>query len=378
MTELSRAWWCYNRDAEHRQVCKTAAAEGDIQNPINCEKHVRWAMHHGIYEHPDWYPGMTNKTSTEAFRCFLALSADVPECKLRAEGCQAWPILFLLATVSLCCAISRIYARQRRLKRNVLVRLREAEEPFVVDAYNALVSPPPLPVEAAPVPVDEQSLGTRSILQRFGDDREALSSMIANSSLDNLEFGGCIGRGGTSVVYSAVWKGERVALKHLKLGGGTDESVAQNVLKEFTSEVKIMCRLSHPHVIRYIGFTVEPLCLIIQELATEGDLHTFLTRFNAASTPPPPTHAKPKLNLQIQMAEDIARGMEYLHSQQPPVLHRDLKTPNLLLDADLRVKITDFGIAREKFTGSSADEEQEVKRPYEMDCLLTASDINEK
>lgn len=40
--------------------------------------------------------------------------------------------------------------------------------------------------------------------------------------------------------------------------------------------------------------------------------------------------------------------MEYLHAQSPPVLHRDLKTPNLLLDSQMRLKLTDFGISREK------------------------------
>jgi len=47
-----------------------------------------------------------------------------------------------------------------------------------------------------------------------------------------------------------------------------------------------------------------------------------------------------------QMALDIARGMSYLHSLQPPILHRDLKALNLLVDKSFNVKVADFGIAR--------------------------------
>ena len=46
------------------------------------------------------------------------------------------------------------------------------------------------------------------------------------------------------------------------------------------------------------------------------------------------------------MALDVARGMAYLHSRTPPVIHRDLKSPNLLVDSNFKVKICDFGMSR--------------------------------
>lgn len=45
----------------------------------------------------------------------------------------------------------------------------------------------------------------------------------------------------------------------------------------------------------------------------------------------------------VRMAMDIARGMNYLHSCRPPVIHRDLKSPNLLVDKDFTVKVRLFG-----------------------------------
>ena len=140
-----------------------------------------------------------------------------------------------------------------------------------------------------------------------------------------------------NIFWTGQYSGRDVALKQLKLHDDSDQ-----LFKEFTAEIKIMSRLRHANVIPFLGFTTTPHCLIVQELAHNGDLRTYLQAFAQAPEGPPPTQ-------QLAMAVDIARGMEYLHTfSGSPVLHRDLKTPNLLLDRDLRVKITDFGIAREK------------------------------
>merc|ERR1712166_1057919 len=119
------------------------------------------------------------------------------------------------------------------------------------------------------------------------------------------------------------------------------------VLDEFAGEVRIMSKLHHPNVIQYLGFTTTPQCLIIQEHASNGDLRSYLDPF--ATQPDHPD--APTQVMQLSMALDIVRGMAYLHTQQPILLHRDLKSPNLLLDlrdSEFFVKITDFGLAREK------------------------------
>ena len=50
------------------------------------------------------------------------------------------------------------------------------------------------------------------------------------------------------------------------------------------------------------------------------------------------------------MALDVCRGMNYLHTCRPPVIHRDLKSPNLLVDKDLTIKVCDFGLSRVRHT----------------------------
>lgn len=187
----------------------------------------------------------------------------------------------------------------------------------------------------------------QTILNRFGDDREAIASIIETNGLDNASIERVIGRGARSVVYLAEYQGQRVALKQLQLGDPTDteeedQEQLNAVLKEFASEVKMLSKLDHPNVIKYVGFTTAPHCLIIQEFAANGDLRTFLENAKGgAGGELGPEH-------KMTMALDIGRGMEYLHGRTPSVIHRDLKTPNLLVDHDQRIKITDFGLAREK------------------------------
>ncbi len=224
----------------------------------------------------------------------------------------------------------------------------------------------------------------QSILNRFGDDHEAIGSIIDTGGLDNLSIDSVIGRGARSVVYAAEYMGCRVALKQLQLvdpsvrnthdaegakadgsaagGPGADtrsadeDSAIQQVLKEFAAEVRILSKLQHPNVIKYVGFTTNPHCLIIQEFAPNGDLRSYLEAQKQhhqaliAAGRADPSSGPLTLNLQVTMALDIARGMEYLHGRTPSVLHRDLKSPNLLVDENLRIKITDFGLAREKDT----------------------------
>lgn len=55
------------------------------------------------------------------------------------------------------------------------------------------------------------------------------------------------------------------------------------------------------------------------------------------------------LRLQRMVAMSVARGMAYLHSRNPPLLHLDLKSPNVLVDNRWRVKIADFGLSRLRF-----------------------------
>jgi serine/threonine protein kinase len=95
--------------------------------------------------------------------------------------------------------------------------------------------------------------------------------------------------------------------------------------------------MQHRNVLRFVGVCCEPpnLC-IVAEYLTGGSVFDLLHSGSRlpAGAPPGPLHLSTPLALQL--AADVAAGMEYLHAQS--IIHRDLKSANLLLDAEDRVK----------------------------------------
>ncbi|PNH09176.1 Serine/threonine-protein kinase CTR1, partial [Tetrabaena socialis] len=87
----------------------------------------------------------------------------------------------------------------------------------------------------------------------------------------------------------------------------------------------------------FMGYTLTPEPSIVTEFCARGSLFHILRQ--GGDRPP-------DARLQRAVAVAVARGMAYLHSRQPPILHLDLKSPNVLIDDRNRVKIADFGLSR--------------------------------
>ena len=133
--------------------------------------------------------------------------------------------------------------------------------------------------------------------------------------------------GGFAEVFRGTWQGTVVAVKQL-LERTTE---VQSKLKQ---EVEVLAKLRHPNLLLFMGYCVDPP-LICTEFMRRGSLHTILKSGQVL---------EPERNHAIAIA--VARGMSYLHSRSPPILHLDLKSPNILVDEKWRVKIADFGLAR--------------------------------
>ncbi|KAF3329168.1 dual specificity protein kinase shkD-like isoform X3 [Carex littledalei] len=100
-----------------------------------------------------------------------------------------------------------------------------------------------------------------------------------------------------------------------------------------------MKRLRHPNVVLLMGaVTRVPHLSIVTEFLPRGSLFRLIHR--------PNNQLDEKRRL--RMALDVARGMNYLHNCTPMVVHRDLKSPNLLVDKNWVVKVCDFGLSRMK------------------------------
>ncbi|ETK89011.1 TKL protein kinase [Phytophthora nicotianae] len=114
-------------------------------------------------------------------------------------------------------------------------------------------------------------------------------------------------------------------------------------VNDFLSEAKLMAGLVHPHIVRFVGVawgSLTDLC-VVTELMKRGDLRTLLKGYEARGHPQGIDEDK------IRIAYHIAQALTYLHSLAPIVIHRDLKSKNVLLTEELDAKLTDFGVSRE-------------------------------
>ncbi|KAL6518845.1 hypothetical protein OROHE_017598 [Orobanche hederae] len=164
-----------------------------------------------------------------------------------------------------------------------------------------------------------------------------------------------IGRGASGTVHRGVYDGQDVAVKLLDWGEESHRTQAEtdSLRTAFVQEVTVWHKLNHPNVTKFVGATMGAselniekennshigmplnICCVVVEYLPGGTLKSFLIRNY---------RTKLAFNVVIQLALDLARGLSYLH--QKKIVHRDVKTENMLLDTNRTVKIADFGVAR--------------------------------
>lgn len=155
----------------------------------------------------------------------------------------------------------------------------------------------------------------------------------------SIVFGPRIGAGGFGEVYKAKYNNEIVAVKTLQK---IEDDDPQAVIAEFMVEMKLMSKLRHPNIVSFLGASIIPPSLAIMlEFMPGGSLYRAIHRRRRNNM-----GAFPLLKT-TWIAYGIAKGMEYLHAQYPVIIHRDLKSPNILLGSNVHeVKVTDFGLSR--------------------------------
>lgn len=189
-------------------------------------------------------------------------------------------------------------------------------------------------VAAAVAAVDQ------SLSEQFFD-----ASWRAKWAIDFLSivFGPRIGAGGFGEVYKCKWENSMVAVKTLQK---IEDDDPQAVMAEFMVEMKLMSKLQHPNVVTFLGASINaPKLAVILEFMPGGSLYRAIHRRRKNNLGPFP------LLKSLWIAFGIAKGILYLHSQYPVIIHRDLKSPNILLGTNVReVKVTDFGLSRLRVT----------------------------
>ncbi|KAE8972510.1 hypothetical protein PR003_g29161 [Phytophthora rubi] len=164
--------------------------------------------------------------------------------------------------------------------------------------------------------------------------------VAARIPVDRVELGELISRGGFGEVYRGWYREQNVAVKTLLPSTRKD----MNHIEAFLSEIKLMATMEHPQIVQFIGVAWESLSELyaVSEFMEGGDLRTLLIKYYESDHPRGFDPAKTKMALQV------AHALTYLHSLDPVVLHRDLKSRNILLTDSLDAKITDFGASRER------------------------------
>ncbi|KAL0919582.1 hypothetical protein M5K25_011685 [Dendrobium thyrsiflorum] len=150
-----------------------------------------------------------------------------------------------------------------------------------------------------------------------------------------------IGSGGFGIVYYGKLKdGKEIAVKVL-----TNESYQG--IREFLNEVTLLSRIHHRNLVTFLGYSQQDgKNILVYEFMHNGTLKDHL-RGSAA--------LKRTVNWinRLEIAEDAARGIEYLHTGcSPTIIHRDLKSSNILLDKNMSAKVADFGLSKPAVDGS--------------------------
>ncbi|KFO24343.1 Cytoplasmic tyrosine-protein kinase BMX [Fukomys damarensis] len=137
-----------------------------------------------------------------------------------------------------------------------------------------------------------------------------------------------LGRGQFGVVQLGKWKGQYdVAVKMIKEGSMSED--------EFFQEAQTMMKLSHPKLVKFYGVCSKKYPIyIVTEYITNGCLLNYLKGHGKGLEP----------SQLLEMCYDVCEGMAFLESQQ--FIHRDLAARNCLVDSDLSVKVSDFGMTR--------------------------------
>ncbi|KOM45782.1 hypothetical protein LR48_Vigan06g108800 [Vigna angularis] len=142
-----------------------------------------------------------------------------------------------------------------------------------------------------------------------------------------------LGEGGFGCVYKGhLPDGREIAVKQLKIGGGQGE-------REFKAEVEIISRIHHRHLVSLVGYCIEDSRrLLVYDYVPNNNLYFHLHGEN-----------QPVLEWtnRVKIAAGAARGLAYLHEDcNPRIIHRDIKSSNILLDFNYEAKVSDFGLAK--------------------------------
>ena len=179
----------------------------------------------------------------------------------------------------------------------------------------------------------KKSGGSSGRTRRALMDERSISPMPSEWEIDEklLTYSEKIAQGAFGVLYLGQYCGQEVAVKVLKTPKNENHD---DVKREFQQELSTLRKVHHKNVIQLIGaITKGPMLCLVTEFMHGGSMLSFLHK-----------HAPLRLSQIVKYSTGVALGLDYLHKIN--IVHRDVKTANLLMDENDVVKIADFGVAR--------------------------------
>lgn len=167
------------------------------------------------------------------------------------------------------------------------------------------------------------------------EDGVACYISLSDIEAATMKFSKSIGKGSFGVVYYGKMKdGKEVAVKIIA------DPTSQGT-KQFLTEVSLLSRIHHRNLVPLIGYCEEAnQRILVYEYMHNGTIRDHMHD--------PLKQTQLDWQTRLRIAEDAAKGLEYLHTGcNPSIIHRDVKTSNILLDINMRAKVADFGLSRQ-------------------------------
>ncbi|XP_006852871.2 calmodulin-binding receptor-like cytoplasmic kinase 3 [Amborella trichopoda] len=233
----------------------------------------------------------------------------------------------LLLSCSMLCPCFR--AKKKGVNRDVLVRGPNSMD--MMSSFEVSASPhvPPSPSQMPPSPY-RFSLSPQT--SQNGPIHLSPKQIIKSTRNFSLEFK--IGEGGFGTVYKAqLQDGQFVAVKRAR------KELFESLRTEFRSEVEMLAKIEHQNLVKLLGYIEQGHeRLIIVEYVSNGTLREHLDGHHGRIL---------DFMQRLEIAIGVAHGLTYLHVYaEQPIIHRDVKSSNILLTDQFRAKVADFGFAR--------------------------------
>jgi tRNA A-37 threonylcarbamoyl transferase component Bud32 len=185
------------------------------------------------------------------------------------------------------------------------------------------------------VPMDDDTGEVLSQLSRDIVQRQLLIHP------DEVVFTRQIGQGSSATVYEGIYKNQKVAIKMINFRP-SDKRPREKQRQEIVEEFHIMKAIDDPHVLKFHGVVAQPRLCIVLEYCAMGSLYDVLNRTEEDDA----EDIEMDWHTVFRWFTETVEGVAALHSFKHQIVHRDLKSLNLLIDDTLAIKVADFGLSR--------------------------------